>query len=534
MTVSTAVDAPGTRTERPGTTRHTPAGAANGTNPDAELVPVVSPRVLQGITFALVVVSGIAAFVSGTAYVAGDRTKEIVPIVAVIAVVLAIMAATRFSGFVMLILAIRPAIDQFKLSGNPTGNTTVGNSAAAKGLDPSTTLALLFLLTGVLWLAARHYSGKRVPMSRLGLALILFVASGFVSVLGSAYLQASGIEALRIASVALMFIVLEQMIDSREMLVRVLVWCYVGLMYPLLNTVWGIALGDPNSDVKGSFTRLSGPFNQSNTYSRYLAFMIIMGVALYPFIAKRLKLLFLGVIALSSVFMLLTLTRTAIIGAFVGVVLIAVLQRRKRLLIGLGIAIVVALVLLPGVAARFATLDASTAIGGGPTGNTLAWRIRYWTEVLPLANQNPVTGIGLNVTQYQTDAAKQPHNDFIRAYVETGAFGLLAYLAMLTALVGNARRALVRATPQTLEHAVAAGALGAAAAYVLESMAANVMSNVVSLWYLFAFAACATYVARTAGDRRGGSDGPQGGDTDETAAPAPPGREDAAVVGATG
>ncbi len=482
----------------------TPVAGAEGGEPTGsgmppELVPIVPPAAMRVITVVLAIVASLAAFVSGMSFVNGDRTMEIVPFIAVVAITLGIMAATRFSGFVMLLLAIRPAIDQFKLSGNPTGNVDVGNTAAAKGLDPSTIIALLFLLSGLLWLAARHYSGRRVPMSRLGLALVVFVTSGFLSVIGSSHIQASGIEALRIASVAMMFIILEQLIDNRRTMVRVLVWCYVGLVYPLLNTVFGILLGDPNSDVKGSFTRLAGPFNQSNTYSRYLAFMVVMGVALYPFVEKRLRFVFLGMIGLSSVFMLLTLTRTAIIGAFVGVVVVAIAQKRKRLLIGLGVAVFAALVLLPSVAARFATLDASSTIGGGPTGNTLMWRIRYWTEVLPLANQNPVTGIGLNVTQYQTDAAKQPHNDFIRAYVETGFVGLFAYITMLTALVGNARRALFRARPRTLEHAVAAGALGAAAAYVLESMAANVMSNVVSLWYLFAFAACAAYAARSAG-----------------------------------
>ena len=148
--------------------------------------------------------------------------------------------------------------------------------------------------------------------------------------------------------------------------------------------------------------------------------------------------------------------------------------------------------LLPGVAARFGTLDAESTPQGTPTGNTLVWRLHYWTEVIPLANANPVTGIGLDSTQYQTDAAKQPHNDFIRAYVETGLVGLVFYVCMLVALVGNARRAVQRAPRDTLESGVAAGALACAVCFVLDSMAANVMSNVVSLWYLIAFAAAAS------------------------------------------
>ena len=79
-----------------------------------------------------------------------------------------------------------------------------------------------------------------------------------------------------------------------------------------------------------------------------------------------------------------------------------------------------------------------------------------------------------------------------------------------TGLVGpgllrvHARRAGGQCAPcratsaeEHLESGVAAGALGCAVCFVLDSMAANVMSNVVSLWYLIAFAAAATYVSRT-------------------------------------
>jgi putative inorganic carbon (hco3(-)) transporter len=116
--------------------------------------------------------------------------------------------------------------------------------------------------------------------------------------------------------------------------------------------------------------------------------------------------------------------------------------------------------------------------------------------VLPLANSSPVTGIGLTSTQFATDEAKQPHNDFVRAYVETGLIGLGAYLAVLVALVALGLRAVRVSPPGTLDRGVAVGFLGCAVAFVAVSLAANVLSNVVLLWYLFAFAAAASFVAR--------------------------------------
>jgi len=192
----------------------------------------------------------------------------------------------------------------------------------------------------------------------------------------------------------------------------------------------------------------------------------------------------------------LTYTRTAIIGAAIGLVVVGLVQS-KRLLFGLLVAGLCALLLVPQLSSRLTDVANLSGASAGPsTNNSLLWRLNYWTEVLPLANANPVTGIGTNMTQYYTDAAKQPHNDFLRAYVETGLIGFGAYLAMLIALVGLGRRAVRASPPGTLDRGVAAGFLGCAVSFVAVSLMANVSSNVVSLWYLFTFAAAASAVVR--------------------------------------
>ena len=174
--------------------------------------------------------------------------------------------------------------------------------------------------------------------------------------------------------------------------------------------MFGLLAGSPASEVKGSFVRLTGPFAQSNTFARYLAFMIVFGVALYPTVSRRLRMMLLPLLGLSTVFLLLTLTRSAILSAVVGIVAVALVQGRKRLLVGFAVCALLAAALVPGLGTRFATLSAGEQVVGGPeTGNSLEWRLNYWTEVLPLANSNPVTGLGLNMTQYQTDAIEMKH-----------------------------------------------------------------------------------------------------------------------------
>jgi O-antigen ligase len=160
------------------------------------------------------------------------------------------------------------------------------------------------------------------------------------------------------------------------------------------------------------------------------------------------------------------------------------------------LAAVCALLLVPQLAGRFSSLADTPTQANQPSGNSLVWRVGYWTQVLPLADSNPITGIGLNMTQYETTAAKQPHNDFIRAYVETGLVGLGAYVVMLFSLLRTGRRAVRRTLPGTLDRGIAVGFLGCASAFIAVSLAANVLSNVVTLWYLVAFAAAASAICR--------------------------------------
>jgi O-antigen ligase len=178
----------------------------------------------------------------------------------------------------------------------------------------------------------------------------------------------------------------------------------------------------------------------------------------------------------------------------------------KRLVAGLFVVGLCGLLVVPSLSGRFSDLTQYQSkqlsqTGGANGGNTLAWRLSYWTEVLPLANSNPITGIGLNETKNSTSQAKQPHNDFIRAYVETGIVGFLAYIAVLTSLVIVGWRAVKRTKKGTFEQGVSAGFLGCAFAFIAVSLVANVTSNVVNLWYFIAFAACASAILKIANHR---------------------------------
>jgi putative inorganic carbon (hco3(-)) transporter len=454
--------------------------------------PGVTSKALT--VLAVLVAAAVAAF-SGLGVGSGSKLAVVLPLALAAGAILTVLAFTRFSLYVMVLLVLRASIDLAKLSDGQTATATGGAEAAGRGLDPSSLFAVVFLLASAVWLAAQHYRQGALPGSALRRALLVFVAAAAISLPSATNLRAGGLELLRILAAVMMFIVLEQLIVNHAILRRVLLAAFLSLVFPLAYTLSGFVASGPASEVKGAFTRITGPFSTSNVFARYLMLMIIFGVALYPHLGRRLRLALGAALALSSVFLLLTYTRTAIIGTAIGVVLVGALHSR-RLLLGLLVLAVCAFLLVPQLSSRFTQLGESATPADVASRNTLTWRINYWTEVLPLANSSPVTGIGLTSTQFATDEAKQPHNDFVRAYVETGLIGLGAYLAVLVALVALGLRAVRVSPPGTLDRGVAVGFLGCAVAFVAVSLAANVLSNVVLLWYLFAFAAAASFVAR--------------------------------------
>jgi putative inorganic carbon (HCO3(-)) transporter len=463
--------------------------------PPGEVEASRTPEAGKLVTVLAVVAAAALAALSGLGVGNGSKLAVVLPLMVATGAMLGVLALTRFSVFVMALLVLRASIDLGKLSGGQASQGAAAGAAVAdRGLDPTSLLGVVFLLTSALWLAAQHHRRGKLPGSTLRRALVVFVAAATISTPASVSVRASLLELLRIVAAVMMFIVLEQLIVNRVLLRQVVLAVFLSLLFPLAYTALGFLTGSPVSEVKGAFTRITGPFATSNTFGRYLMVMIIFGVALYPHLERGWQVALVALLTPSAIFLALTYTRTAIIGTVIGLVVVGLIQS-KRLLVTLLALSIAALILVPQFSSRFTSL-ADVDPSGQPSGNTLMWRLSYWTEILPLANSSPVTGIGLGSTQLSTDEAKQPHNDFIRAYVETGLLGLGAYLAMLIALVGLGGRA-VRASPaRSFDRGVGAGFLGCAVAFVAVSIAANVLSSVVLLWYLFAFAAAAAFVAR--------------------------------------
>ena len=370
-------------------------------------------------------------------------------------------------------------------------------TASAPGLDPTGALAILFIVVAFLWMVTRMREGRKSPpMSIHRVCLILFALAGFLSVIDSASPTISLLEAIRITAVVTMLAVLEVMLVNREMIQKLIASIYISAVVPVGYTLFSVLIHH-SQFTSGGVSRFEGTFAQPNPFAIYLTLLIIMGVALLPHLAQK-KQLAMSLLLVGSVICLyFTFTRSAWIATVLGVFAVGIMGRRRMTLVVMVAAIMVSVVAFPTILQRFADLGTSTSAAGYAS-NSLSWRFDYWGQVLPLAAKDPITGIGLDMSSLATSQQKEPHNDFLRSYVETGIIGTIAYLALLISMGVVARQAMkfTRRRPVSYERSVAVGFAACVMAFVILSIVSNVITQVVVLWYYVAFAAAAYAVTR--------------------------------------
>lgn len=407
-----------------------------------------------------------------------SRIGRVLPLLLVAGVVLAGMAFVRFEAFVLVVLATRASVDYVRL----------GSSVP---VEPSVVVSVAFVLASLVWLAAQRRAGEaaepRRPLTRVAL---VFLGTALLSTTTSIDPVASTTELARLASVVMMIVILERLCRTPKVMRRVLMAVFASAVVPALVGLQQ-SLGGAGRAVIDGYSRVTATFTHPNSFAMYLAFLVVMGVALVPQVRWRWRWPALAALALGGTLLLLTFSRGAWIAAGVGLIAVGALHGRRTA--AAIVVLVVLLTLTPAVGARFGDLDEEVK-DSGATGNSLVWRMGYWKQAIELAKEHPVTGVGPRMVAAATGGGKLPHNDYVRALAEEGLLGLASYTLLLASFVAVARRAWLRARPG-LERAVASGFVGCTATLIVVSITDNVISQGVVLWYYAAFAAAASAVA---------------------------------------
>ena len=442
----------------------------------------------------LVAITVVAIEAAYEAATGGNKLLMVVPATALAGLFLCALGLVNFEAFAFTTIVLRASLDITRPQLGNNGASGVG-TASASGLDPAGALAVIFMLAALFWWLARHRAQvKSPPPSVHRIALIFFAAVGYVSVIDSSQPFVSLLEAIRVSAVVAMLAVMEVLLVDRAAVRRLITAIYASALFPILVTFFFLAQHHPQFS-SGGFGRYQGTFSQPNPFAIYLTMLIVMGAALLPHISVRRRTMLIPLLLACTVCLYYTYTRSAWVATIIGLFAVAIIGRRKILLGVLIASIVFSVLAVPSVAQRFADLGSNQVNANGNTSNSLTWRFDYWGTVLPLADKDPITGIGLKMSSFETTQAKEPHNDFLRAYVEEGVVGVVAYLTLLLSMFLVARQSLREAGPG-FDRSIAVGFAGCVIAFLVISVVSNVITEVIVLWYYVAFAAAAYAVTQ--------------------------------------
>ncbi len=436
--------------------------------PPAPVAPEPSPRRRFDLATLGTALLGIALTVYTTVAIA-DGSSHLVaalPLAAIVGITLLIVALYDLETFVLIALLTRASMD------------AIGVNA------PHTALGLMLLGFGTVWLLLRKARlGSRYPSSGLGIAYLVFVIVAFMGVITSANMKASLTEWSRIATIVVVFLVVEQFAARGSKLGPFTAAIGLGIVVPATVAFSQLTSGQ-GLFIAGGFSRITGTFDHSNPLAYFSVVVLLLMTALVPYTrgATRAGVLCVGLLAV--IVLGLTYTRSAWLVAAFGVVIL--LWRRRA---GAALAVCAALAILvagtPMVQNRFADLATSAQLSGKPA-NSLAWRWAYWGESLDVAKPSPIAGVGLRSVAQTTAEGKQPHNDVIRAYVELGIPGLLSYVLVLVLMLWTSWRAAADAARRRLTgipRAITEAGFVVAVAVAILSVVANLMSQVVVMMY---------------------------------------------------
>ncbi|MGI8518896.1 MAG: O-antigen ligase family protein [Acidimicrobiia bacterium] len=394
------------------------------------------------------------------------------------------IALTRFELLTFLMVAARTAIDITHTDGNLE---TLRLSVLATGA---------YTVTAIFWLVARRIErplrASWVAISAGAVSLAAVLSGVLSSDREQALLGAS-----RWVFLAIFLVVLENSITDQNQVRRLVIAVGLSTLVPLSLGTWQLLIG--TGQVIDGIARIDGSFSHPNTYGFYLAMVALGLISIISHIPRWYRVGGSGLLALLVVNLLATYSRTSYVAFSVGLLVIALVGRHWALLI-MTLVAASGLSLIPSVAERFADLGEGQTIRGTP-GDSLAWRLEYWPEVIAVGEGRRVTGLGLGLASDATAQGREPHNDLVRAYVEMGSIGLVSYLIFLLALAWQAWRAISRSGSATgspaLARSLAVGFAGIFAAYLVGSLTGNLMTQLILLWYVVALAVATGLPTRT-------------------------------------
>ena len=203
----------------------------------------------------------------------------------------------------------------------------------------------------------------------------------------------------------------------------------------------------------GARWRLDGTFTHPNMLALYLVLVICLTLFVALNLRKgaivRIPYIFLSIFFVIP--LIFTYTRVAWLALAFILFIIGVYRFRKLLLISV-VAVLLAYLFMPSFQDRISTL---ASVGAA---DSSSWRLDLWSDMIVYIKANPWFGYGpgtasvfleKNIPRLLTET--EPHNDYLRIWLESGIFALLSYLWIFIDYLKRLRRGFKQETRPRLK-----------------------------------------------------------------------------------
>ncbi len=285
----------------------------------------------------------------------------------------------------------------------------------------------------VIFMILHHKSILQTPLV-FTFFLIIFINIATIPITPISNVKEALLESIRIFSIIFIYTLSYISINSYALykkLVYVLIGSsFVSIFFAVIQFIKGVGY----TDVAFSELRILGAFTHPNVYGTYLL-VIISTVLIAIALANSKKEQIILTIILIIEFLALTMTFTRI-AWLMGLFIISayVLIKKRILAIPLLIIIIFSYTAIPQIHSRV-----HEAITLSPD-SSLVWRFNLWHDTIfyTKSDGNVIFGNGSATFMILADEIRgslfgdlEPHNEFVRAFVENGIIGLSVFLFYL-------------------------------------------------------------------------------------------------------
>jgi O-antigen ligase len=298
---------------------------------------------------------------------------------------------------------------------------------------------------------------------------------------------------IRLVSIFVIYILVLNLFNTEEKINKLLQAILISVIVPSAVGFYQFLTGTGNQSVYG-FNRIFATFVHPNPYAFYLTMLLPMGIVLFFKDGSSSRKIILGILcATMGISLILTYTRAAWVAVFLAILFLGIFRYRKLLLISVPLFFLL-IKFNPGLAHRFG--EAFEFSSYYDPQNSFLWRIKFWSQTIPLIFSRPILGHGLSsLASYFREEA---HNDYLRVAFETGLIGVGAYLWILLSLLRRAIYVYKRIGMQYFKSLTLAF-ISIFIAYITIMLSDNLMRSLVVQWYFWIFAgiACSLYKVDT-------------------------------------